>query len=468
MTESKYEQFKKFFEPKSIAVYGASKAFNRFGSFNLINLIAGGYQGKIYPIHPKYDKIMGHKAYKSILDVPDQIDLVCYVAPIRVLTESIMEEIGKKGVKNVIVVSAGADEIGDYDTSKKLKKIVKKYNITMLGPNCIGLIVPKSKIYMTPMPIFHPPGNISIISQSGSVAAHIFLGLKQFPVRVSKILSVGNCLTVDITDCLEALEEDPETKLIGLYIEGIRRGKKFIEVAKRVSLKKPIVAIEIGYSEAGKRAAQSHTAAVATSAELFTHICHQTGIIQVENTIEWLNLLYIMSIQPVPKSPNVGIITIGGGPGTLIADLCEKYGLKVPLLSEKTREILQRKYLPLTGSSKNPVDITFDTDWSNFFKNIPKTLIESKEIDSLIYYGIFSSKFWIKAIDNLPDDLKDDELFSQNSIKEMTSGMNELIRQNFKTLKRLLKKYEIPIIMTGYNDRCMDEGVELTRSFGIP
>ncbi|MHA1789077.1 MAG: acetate--CoA ligase family protein [Candidatus Helarchaeota archaeon] len=468
MTISKFEKFEKFFNPKSIAVYGASKSFMRFGSFNTINLIIGGYKGKIYPIHPKYDTIMGLKAYKSILDIPNEIDMVCYVAPIKVLADEIMEEIGRKGVKNVIVVSAGADEIGNYEISRKLKNIVEKYNITMLGPNCIGLIVPKSKIYMSPMPIYHPPGNISIISQSGSVAAHILLGIKQIPFRLARVISVGNCLTTDLTDCLEALEDDPETKFIGLYIEGIRRGKKFIEVAKRVALKKPIVAIEIGQSEAGKRAALSHTAAISTPSNLFSHICHQTGIIQVENTIEWLNTLYAMSAVPLPKGPRVGVVTIGGGPGTLIADLCEKYGLKVPLLSEKTQEIIKNKYLPVTGSSKNPVDITFDTDWSNFFKNIPKTLLESGEVDAIIFYGIFSTNFWVKVIEDMPDHLKGDDLFKSDSLKEMESGMSELYHQNFRALRRMIKKYQIPVIMTGYNDRPIDDGVTLAREYGIP
>ncbi|MHA1268332.1 MAG: acetate--CoA ligase family protein [Candidatus Helarchaeota archaeon] len=467
MKNKKYDRFKKFFEPKSIGFYGASRAFTRFGSFNLINLIIGGYEGKIYPIHPKFETIMGLKAYKSILDVDDEIDIVIYVAPIKVLVDSIMEEIGQKGVKNVICVSAGLDEIGDFETSKKLRRIIKKYDITLLGPNCIGLIVPKSKIFCTPMPIYHPPGNISIVSQSGSFASHIFLGLSHIPFRVARVLSVGNCLTVDMTDCLEVLEEDQETKFIALYIEGIRRGQEFLKVARRISIKKPIVAVQIGQSEAGFRAAQSHTAAISTPSDLFSNICRQAGIILVEDTIQMFNLLYAMSKQPLPKGPRVGIITVGGGPGTLIADLCEKFGLKVPLLSQTTQDILIDKYLPFTGSPKNPVDITFDSDFSNFFKYIPRLLLKSNEVDALIYYGIFSSDFWTQVIDNLPDSMKEDQIFIDDDMEQIRESMRVMMDQNLRNIKRLGVKYNIPIFFTGFNDRT-DSSVRLARENDIP
>ncbi|MBD3230840.1 MAG: hypothetical protein GF329_21865 [Candidatus Lokiarchaeota archaeon] len=468
MTKSKYKRFKKFFEPNSVAFYGASRSFMRFGSFNMINLIVGGYKGKVYPIHPKYETVLGIKAYKSILDVPHDIDLVVYVAPISVLADKIMDEIGRKGVKNVIVVSAGLKEIGKVETSKNLKGIIEKYDITMLGPNCIGWIVPKENIYCTPMPIYHEPGEIALLSQSGSFAAHTFLALNQIPFKVSKVLSVGNCLTTDLTDCLEVIEEDADSKYIGLYIEGIRRGKEFVKVARRVSLKKPIVAMQIGQGEAGKRAAYSHTAAISTPSELFDDICKQTGIIKVENTIEMLNLLYTMSKQPLPKGPKIGVITIGGGPGTLIADLCEKYGLQVPLLSDETQKILKDKYLPFTGSAKNPVDITFDQDFTNFYKNVPKVLLKSGEVDGLIFYGLFSADFWTRAINDLPDYMQEDDTFNIDNMDQIKKSMQVIMDQSFKRLKRLGEKYEVPIIFSAFNDRFNDQSVESARKFDLP
>jgi acyl-CoA synthetase (NDP forming) len=470
MNISKFERFKKIFEPKTVAFYGASRSFMRFGSFNMTNLVSGGYSGEIYPIHPKYDTVLGTKAYKSILDIPDdvEIDLVVYVAPIQVLAEKVIDEIGQRGIKNIICVSAGLKEIGNYEISDLLKNKIKKYDITFLGPNCIGWIVPKQKIYCTPMPIYHPPGNIAILSQSGSFAAHTFMALEQIPFRVSKVLSVGNCITTDLTDCLEVIEDDPESEFIGLYIEGIRRGREFVKVAKRVSLKKPIVAVQIGRGEAGMLAAFSHTAAVSTPSYLFQSICNQTGIINVENTMDMLNILYTLTQQPLPRGKRVGIITVGGGPGTLIADLCEKHGLEVPLLSEETQSILKEKYLPFTGSSKNPVDITFAQDFNNFYKYVPRTVLRSGEVDALIFYGLFSAQFWTRAIKNLPDYMKNDSAFSLDEMDQMRNSMNVIMDQSFRGIERLGEKFNVPILFTAYNDRSGDDSIDLARKYHLP
>lgn len=460
----KYEELKKFFYPKSIAIYGASNTPFKFANMHLFNLLSGGYKGKIYLIHPRESKIMSFDAYKSVLDVPDPIDLALIVAPTRVVPQ-ILEDCGKKGIHHVICVTAGFSEIGNLDGRQQLQDVAAKYGIHIMGPNCIGVISPKIDLNCTPVPLPPPQGSTGIISHSGSWACHILFTIdERLRLGISKVVSVGNEVNLDIVDFLEAFENDPEIQAIGLYIEGLRRPKKFMEVAKRVSKLKPIIATPIGQSKAGIRAAHSHTGAISTPAAILYPALKQAGVLITDSNDEMLNFLQAVTLQPLPKGPRVGIITVGGGPGTSIADLCEKYNLEVPLLSDSLQEKI-KALLPFTASVKNPIDITFDMKWDNFYVKIPKLLAKSGEVDSLIFYGMFSMKKWFKNFvqdNSIPKPLQG--LFDEKMIEGIHASMEDM----FKILIRIGRRADIPILFTNLFLARSDSLIDFAQSRGLP
>ncbi|MHA1313028.1 MAG: acetate--CoA ligase family protein [Candidatus Helarchaeota archaeon] len=463
MNVSEYlQEFDMFFDPQSIAIYGASNNIQRFGSFHLLNLITQGYEGRIYPIHPAQDTILTVKAYKKIGDVPEKVDLVVMVLPTRLVLEK-LEECGQAGVRGIIIVTAGFRELGDLDTELEMTRIGEKYGMKIIGPNCIGIVVPKVRINLSPMAVEPIAGDVSIISQSGSYACHILFMLREkIGLGISKIISVGNEAHLDIVDFLEYLGEDPETKAIGIYVEGIKRGKRFAEVARRVSLKKPIIAIKIGQTTAGMRGAASHTGSIANDERIINGVFKQSGIIQAETSIDMLNALHAFSCLPLPTGPKIGVVTLGGGPGTKIADLLEQQGVQVPLLSKNLQEELM-KILPFTASPRNPVDSTFDTQFDNIYKKVPKMLLQSGEVDGIIVYGIWSTdslKYWMNSA---PENLK-----RHIHNNEMMDLFSRLLEGGAKSLKRLSKKFNKPIIGSTPFSRTIHPLIDYCQDQGLP
>ncbi len=438
---------------------GASNNVQTFGTMHLLNLIAGGYEHNIYPIHPKYEKILGLKAYKSIRDIPQVVDLCLIVLPTNIVLEK-LQECGEAGVKSAIIVSAGFKEIGNFKAEEKIREIVNKYKMKVVGVNCIGEVVPASKIYISPMPVYPSAGSISLISQSGSYAVHPLFSNQD--LKYSKIISVGNETCLDIVDFLEYCGRDDETSVIGLYIEGIRRGKKFIEVSREICPRKPILALVIGSTEAGSRAASSHTGAIASRTEITNAIFNQTGIIQVETGLELLNSLTCFENQPIPKGDRFAVLTVGGGPGTVFADLLEKNGVKVPKLSNELQQKLA-EFLPETAGLSNPVDITFDRDWSNLFKKVPKLLLGSDEIDGMLLYGIFGISFFNRIMEGGKIDLS-----FINYNEEMIDAFKSIFSNELKGLIKLGKKFDKPIIGSSVFRRNDDAIIKFCQDEGLP
>ncbi len=451
--------YNSLFKPKNIAIMGASNNIQTFGTMHLLNLISGGYEGDIIPIHPKQEKIAGLKVYKSIKEVPTQVDLCLMVLPTKIVVEKI-QECGEAGVGSIIIVSAGFKEIGNYEEEEKIRNIAKKFNINVVGVNCIGEIIPASKINMTPIPIYPEPGHVALISQSGTYACHTLISNQD--LKFSKIISLGNETCLDIVDFLDYCRSDEETKVIGLYIEGIRRGKEFFEAASKTTPKKPVLALIIGSTEAGSRSALAHTGAIAGQSNIISSILKQTGIIQVETGLELLNSLMCLSNQPIPKGNRFGVITVGGGPGTVFADLLEKNNVKVPKLSEELQEKL-RNTLPETAGVSNPIDITFDRDWGNLFKKVPKLLLKSPEIDGIVLYGIFGMGFFSKIIEGSPIDLS----FMKYN-EEMADMFKSVVSKELKGLINLGKKYNKPIIGSSVFRRNDDFIIKFCQDNGLP
>ncbi|MFW9901280.1 MAG: acetate--CoA ligase family protein [Candidatus Thorarchaeota archaeon] len=454
MTESKYTSVRNhflypFLNPESIAVFGASNSFlDNMGAMMLRNIIFGGFpKDKIYPIHPRLENIQGLKAYKSILDLPEIPDLSFIILkPNSVL--NVFEECGQKGVKHVIIVSGGFREFGieGKTLSQKIHEIAEKYNIRYIGPNCLGVY---NAFYNYPeyqdkclntMWIYETPqrGNISIIAHSGTVASHVFWFCNNIGVKIGKSLSIGNEEDIDLVDFLEYLKNDPETDAIGLYIEEIKRGREFIDLVKKITPKKPIVAIYAGGTEAASRSIMGHTGAIAGDDKIFESVFKETGIISTDSIKEFFYFLRAFSNKIIPISNRLGIITDSGGCGAMMAKVAEKSGLILPEFSDELKNKL-KQYVPPVANIDNPLDLTFQFNQYNLYIKIPKALINSGEVDGIIIYAAF-------GFEEVLDIIKTSGGKSYDEFDVPTDLMKGLY---LKPIQRLVKKKGVPVFYIG-------------------
>ncbi|MCD6559649.1 MAG: CoA-binding protein [Palaeococcus sp.] len=368
-----------FFTPRSIAVLGASNDSMKLGYEVFKNLKE--YGDKVYPVNIKDEEVQGVKAYKNVKDIPDEVDLAVIIVPKRFVKQSVID-CGEKGVKGIIVITAGFGEIGaeGKKEEKELVEIAHKYGMRIIGPNCVGIMNTHNRMNAS-FVMNAVRGSVAFISQSGALGAGIVYKTIKENIGFSKFISVGNMADVDFADLMEALADDEESKAIALYIEGVKDGKRFMEVAKRVSKKKPIIALKAGKSESGARAASSHTGSLAGSYAIYDAAFNQSGILVANSIDEMLSMARAFT-QPLPKGKNVAIMTNAGGPGVLTADAIDKHGLKLANLEEETMRKL-REFLPPMAAVKNPVDMIASARGEDYYKTA-KLLLEDPNVDMLI------------------------------------------------------------------------------------
>ena len=432
--------------PKSIAFYGANNKFASMGSSQFMNVINGEFKGNIYPIHRKLDSVMGLKTYKSISELPETPELVVIVIPPKNVIQ-VFEECGEKGVKNIILGSGGFREMtGERDNTytEEISNIADKYGMRFIGPNCLGFynnwIYPEddSKILNTSIWSKIKRGNVSIVSQSGTLSSHIFFDPEIIDFGLSKSISVGNEANIDIVDCLEYFKQDEKTGVIGLYIEEIKRGKEFLNLAKNITPKKPIVAIYAGGSEVTNRAIKSHTGAIGGNGKIYDAALKKAGIIKTELIEEFIDLAMVFSKGIIPKGKRLGIITNSGGPGTMIANLAEKKGLIVPVFSQSLQEKF-KSMTPNTASHYNPLDVTFDRGVNNLYVTFPKMLMKSGEIDAIIIYGAFD----MYATEKLFDQNERVKKFLERGLE--IPEINQMAQMFITPTLKASRKYSIPM-----------------------
>jgi len=377
--------FKHFFEAKSVAVIGASANPDKLGHVILRGLIEGKFKGKLYPINLKEKKILKCKAYPSVLDVKGKIEMAVVSVPAKIVIP-VVEECGKKGIKNLIIITAGFGEVGEKKLEQDLGKVLKKHKIRAIGPNCLGTLNPSANldtIFLPPERLPRPKaGGISFICQSGAVASTL-LDLMAFQgYGIAKFASYGNALDVDECDFLEYLGDDKDTDVICVYIEGVKDGKRFMKVAKKVAKKKVIIAIKGGISEAGGEATLSHTGSLAGAGEIYLAAFRQTGILYANTISEMLAFVKIFEKGIKPKGNRVQIITDGGGYGIITTDAVIKEGLQIAQMEKKTRDYLMKKFPPIT-IIKNPIDLAGDADTYRYKISIDACL-KDKNIDVVL------------------------------------------------------------------------------------
>ena len=443
--------------PKSIVVFGASNSITSMGTSLLDSVLNLGFEGDIYPIHLKENRVQNLKAYRSVLDLPSVPDLAMIVLPTHIVSEA-LDACGRKGIRHAIVISGGFKEVGGegVDLEKELVAVAKKYGIRFLGPNCIGVANPRGKLNTTFMAFQGTAGFIGMASQSGSFVTQMFGYLSDYALGFSTAFSVGNEADIDLVDCMEYLGACPDTRVIALYIEGIRRGRAFVEMARSIVPKKPIVALYIGGSEAGSRAGLSHTGALAGPDRLYEGIFRQSGIIRAQSVIEMFDICWMLGSLPRTKGRRVVIQTHSGGPGAEAADACARAGLELPPLSPETVKRL-RPFIPRTGSISNPVDFTFGKNLIDYFSEIPKALLDEKNGDILLFYFFAPSQRLERMMKQLgipPDHVKEQAAklvngYSEAIMKLFESHNKPLVGYTFQNVKdplvRILIERGIPI-----------------------
>ncbi len=341
-------------KPKSIAVVGASATPGKIGYTVVKNLLDSGYEGPIYPINPKRDEILGLKAYPSVLDVPGPIDAAVIVIPARYVVQ-VAEECGKKGVKGLIVIASGFSEVGRHDLEDALVSTARRYGMRVLGPNIVGVLSNSDKCNASFAPILPLPGKAALVSQSGALLIAMDTATYTRRVGFDKLISIGNMSDVNFADMVEWLSQDEHTACISLYIEGLKDGRRFIEVSRKTS--KPIIALKSGVSAHGAAAAASHTGSLAGSGKVYEAAFQQAGVVHASDLNNLFDRTLALSLQPPMKGENLLIITNGGGVGVLATDAAERYGIPLRFAPEDVQAEL-KKHMPEFGSAKNPADLT--------------------------------------------------------------------------------------------------------------
>lgn len=379
------------FYPDSIAFVGASAVPGKWGHMLSSNTLSRNYRGDVFLVNPKGGTIMGRKVYRSVSEIPGNVDLAVVTVPAARVMD-LIPELAEKKTRGMLLITSGFREVGEEGAvlERELVEQARKNGILVLGPNTMGMCNPHADFYCSAAHAYPFPGSTALVCQSGNMGTQLLAFAEQQDIGIRAFSGSGNEAMVTIEDYMEAFEIDELTRTVVLYIESVKDGKRFFESAKRVSQKKPVVVLKGGRTDMGERAAASHTGAMASNARVFEAACRQAGIIQVEQPMELLDLSAVFSSLPLPRGNRVAIMTLGGGWGVIATDLCAEHGLEVPSLS---RDIIRRlnTILPDFWSHGNPVDLVGEGD-----PGIPKTCLEEllkwDGCDAVIHLGIHGKR----------------------------------------------------------------------------
>lgn len=428
--------YNELFNPQSIALVGASHLPGKLGFDILSNLKNLGFKGKIYPINPKGGEVLGLKVFATVNDLPEVPDLVLIVIPAPLVNDAV-KDCGEKGVKNVVVISAGFKETGGEGVRREeaLKQICETYKINLIGPNCLGVISTKNLMNASFAEGMPAHGNASLISQSGAMAVAMIDWAYESGLGFSKIVSMGNKTGLNENDFLAYLGDDPETEVILMYLESIADGERFLELAREISLKKPIVIVKSGTSEAGTKAISSHTGSLAGSDIAVATAFRQGGIIRADTIEDLFDYAKGFSYQKPPRGNRVAIVTNAGGPGIMATDALSKTPLVLAELTDETKQTLAAG-LPPTAALGNPVDVIGDA-LANRYRLAVSTLLEDPQADSLLVILTPQVMTEVKAVSSLVTSLS-----HQHADKTVLSSF--VGGENIIAGKRLFERHRFP------------------------
>jgi acetate---CoA ligase (ADP-forming) len=399
MIVTKSEQIQAIFAPRSVAVIGASAKPQSLGRAVFANLLFAGYSGCVYPVNTKAKSVLGVRAYPSVMDVPDDVDLAVVLVPAGMVPQ-VLKDIGHKGCKGAIVITAGFKEIGGggVELEAQLQEIAQSFGMAVVGPNCFGVINtdPSISLNATFSRNFPLAGKIAFISQSGAVGVAALEYAAGEKIGFSKFVSIGNKADINENHLLAALANDPQTDVILLYVEDLENPKEFVALARNISEKKPILAVKSGRTKEGAKAAASHTGALSGSDEVYDSLFAQCGVLRVETLEELFRFGIAFANQPLPRGRRVAIVTNAGGPGIMATDAAVRHGLELADLEAKTKSILHAN-LPPTVSIHNPIDLVGDAGESRYQLALQAALADDN-VDGVIVICVPQMMMNLEAI----------------------------------------------------------------------
>ena len=431
------------FNPRSIAVIGASGKFGKWGYLILSNIVTGKYKGKIFPVNPSGGTILNLPVFKDIFQIPEAVDLAFITTPARTIP-GVLEECGKKGIKGVVLITSGFSETGkDGDAlEKKVAHICKKNNITLVGPNTMGIIRPLAGLFATGTHTRPRKGSVAFVSQSGNLGLQLIHWAEQQGIGISLFVGSGNEALITSTDYFDWLETDSHTQIIIAYLETVGEGRRFLETAKRINKKKPLIILKGGRTEVGRAAAASHTGSMSGENAIFEAACQQAGVLNMSVPSDLLDLSAGFSSLPLPRGNRVGIVTLGGGWGVVTADRCNEKGLLVPPIPDSIVEKVG-KYLPPFWSRGNPLDLVGSTD-----REVPIVAVEEllkwDGIDAVMCLGIVGR---IEVARLTIDSAKVvDPSVSAEELDEIERFICEYEEKYVRTMVELMEIYQKPVV----------------------
>jgi acetyl coenzyme A synthetase (ADP forming)-like protein len=368
-------------QPKAVAVIGASVEDGKIGNSVMKNLINGGYAGAIYPINPKASEVMGHACFKSVKDIPGEVDIAVFAIPAKFVAGA-LEEVGQKGIAGAVMIPSGFAEVGEHELQRQMVEVARKYNVRVMGPNIYGFYYTPANLCATFCTPYDVKGHAALSSQSGGVGMAIIGFSRSAKMGVSAIVGLGNKSDIDEDDLLTYFEQDENTQVIAMHVEDLKDGRAFAEVAQRVSKKKPVIVLKAGRTALGARAAASHTGALAGNDAVYDDVLRQAGVIRARTLNDMLQFARGLPVLPTPKGENIVIITGAGGSGVLLSDACIDNDLQLMAMPQDL-DAAFRKFIPPFGAAGNPVDIT-GGEPPTTYRNTIKLGLEDDRVHALI------------------------------------------------------------------------------------
>jgi len=368
-------------KPKAVAVIGASAEDGKIGNSVMKNLINGGYAGEIYPINPKASEVMGHACFKSVKDIPGEVDIAVFAIPAKFVAGA-LEEVGQKGIAGAVMIPSGFAEVGEHELQRQMVEVARKHNVRVMGPNIYGFYYTPANLCATFCTPYDVNGHAALSSQSGGVGMAIIGFSRSAKMGVSAIVGLGNKSDIDEDDLLTYFEQDENTQVIAMHVEDLKDGRAFAEVAQVVSKKKPVIVLKAGRTALGARAAASHTGALAGNDAVYEDVLRQAGVIRARTLNDMLQFARGLPILPTPKGENIVIITGAGGSGVLLSDACIDNDLQLMAMPQDL-DAAFRKFIPPFGAAGNPVDIT-GGEPPTTYRNTIKLGLEDERVHALI------------------------------------------------------------------------------------
>ncbi|MEM3725922.1 MAG: GNAT family N-acetyltransferase [Candidatus Bathyarchaeia archaeon] len=386
----------KIFNPQSVAIIGASDEEGSVGRALMKNFLESGFKGKVYPVNIRKTEILGLKAYQTVGQIPEPVDLAVIATPAKTVPE-VVEQCGKAGIKGIIIISAGFKETGPEGKAleDKILEIKRQYDLRILGPNCLGVIRPSISLNATFITTMPKPGNVAFISQSGALGSAILDWAIHENIGFSNFVSVGSMIDVDFGDLIDYFGTDPKTRSILLYIEGITNARKFMSAARHFARTKPIIVVKAGKFAESAKAAASHTGALTGEDLVYDAAFKRAGMVRVEEIADLFNCAAVLGMQPLPKGPNLAIITNAGGPGVMATDALIARSGKLAKLSPKTMETLN-SILPHYWSKGNPIDILGDAR-ADRYKAVLEACLDDENVDGILL--IYTSQAVVEPVE---------------------------------------------------------------------